>query len=118
MSKTEPKGTYQLPNGTWAFRAFLVVDGVKKDVKRTKDEFGKPFKTEKSALEAREVFSFVWIWYLCEPQKEECFSIKTDFPESCIKNPLHFDIKHIIIIVQKETKETFCAERNYNYGLG
>ena len=52
--KIETKGTYQLPNGMWAFRAFLVVDGVKKDVKRTKDEFGNPFKTEKSALKARE----------------------------------------------------------------
>ena len=38
--KIETKGTYQLPNGMWAFRAFLVVDGEKKDVKRTKDEFG------------------------------------------------------------------------------
>ena len=54
MTKSEPKGTYQLPNGMWAFRAFLVVDGVKKDVKRTKDEFGNPFKTEKAALKARE----------------------------------------------------------------
>ena len=52
--KIETKGTYQLPNGMWAFRAFLVVDGVKKDVKRTKDEFGNPFKTEKAALKARE----------------------------------------------------------------
>lgn len=51
--KIETKGTYQLPNGMWAFRAFLVVDGVKKDVKRTKDEFGNPFKTEKAALKAR-----------------------------------------------------------------
>ena len=34
--KIETKGTYQLPKGMWDFRAFLVVDGVKKDVKRTK----------------------------------------------------------------------------------
>ena len=52
--KIETKGTCQLPNGMWAFRAFLVVDGEKKDVKRTKDEFGNPFKTEKAALKARE----------------------------------------------------------------
>jgi hypothetical protein len=32
----------------------LTVNGKKKDVKRTKDTLGNPFKTEKSALKARE----------------------------------------------------------------
>ena len=54
MSKAEQKGTYQLPNGMWGYRYTLTVNGKKKDVKRTKDELGNPFKTEKSALKARE----------------------------------------------------------------
>ena len=54
MSKVEQKGAYQLPNGMWGYRYTLTVNGKKKDVKRTKDELGNPFKTEKSALKARE----------------------------------------------------------------
>jgi hypothetical protein len=38
----------------WGYRYTLTVNGKKKDVKRTKDEFGNPFKTEKAALKARE----------------------------------------------------------------
>lgn len=54
MSKSEQKGAYQMPNGMWGYRYTLMVNGKKKDVKRTKDELGNPFKTEKSALKARE----------------------------------------------------------------
>lgn len=54
MSKAEQKGAYKLPNGMWGYRYTLTVNGKKKDVKRTKDEVGNSFKTEKSALKARE----------------------------------------------------------------
>lgn len=54
MSKAQQKGAYQLPNGMWGYRYTLTVNGKKKDVKRTKDTLGNPFKTEKSALKARE----------------------------------------------------------------
>lgn len=54
MEKINKSGVYQLPNGYWAFRYTLMLNGKKKDVKRTKDEFGQPLKTEKSALKARE----------------------------------------------------------------
>lgn len=54
MSKAEKKGAYQLPNGMWGFRYTLTINGKKKDVKRTKDEFGNPLKTEKAALNARD----------------------------------------------------------------
>ena len=54
MSKTEQKGAYQLSNGFWGYRYTLTVNGKKKDVKRTKDDFGNPFKTEKAALRARD----------------------------------------------------------------
>ena len=47
-------GVYQLSNGLWAFRYTVTMNGNKKDVKKTKDESGKPFKTEKAAFRARE----------------------------------------------------------------
>ena len=47
-------GVYQLSNGFWAFRYTVTMNGKKKDVKKTKDESGKPFKTEKAAFRARE----------------------------------------------------------------
>jgi len=47
-------GVYQLPNGTWGFRYAFWVDGKQKDIKRTKDENGNPFKTERAAIKARE----------------------------------------------------------------
>ena len=48
MTKTS-SGLYQLPNVTWGFRYAFQVDGKQKDIKRTKDENGKPFKTERAA---------------------------------------------------------------------
>ena len=47
-------GVYQLDNGFWAYRYTLMIDNKRKDVKRTADENGKPFKTEKAAMKARE----------------------------------------------------------------
>ena len=52
MAKTS-SGVYQLPNGMWGFRYAYWQDGKQKDIKRTKDESGKPFKTEKAAAKAR-----------------------------------------------------------------
>jgi integrase len=53
MSKTS-SGVYQLPNGMWGFRYAYWVNGKQKDIKRTKDVNGKPFKTDKAAIKARE----------------------------------------------------------------
>lgn len=47
-------GVYQLSNGLWAFRYTVTINGKKRDVKKTKDESGKSFKTEKAAFRARE----------------------------------------------------------------
>lgn len=47
-------GVFQLPNGMWGFRYAYWQDGKQRDFKRTKDETGKPFKTEKAATKARE----------------------------------------------------------------
>ena len=54
MSATEPKGVYQLPNGMWGYRYAYMLNGKQRDLKRTKDENGNPFKTEGAALKARE----------------------------------------------------------------
>lgn len=49
----ETQGVYQLNNGYWAYRFILRIDGVSKSQKRTKDELGNPFKTQKQAERAR-----------------------------------------------------------------
>lgn len=47
-------GVYQLDNGFWGYRYTYMVNGKKKDVKKTKDESGNPLKSEKAAIKARE----------------------------------------------------------------
>lgn len=54
MTKTTSAGVFQLPNGMWGFRYAFMLNGKQKDIKRTKDENGNPFKTEKAATKARE----------------------------------------------------------------
>lgn len=46
-------GIFQLDNGCYGYRYTITVDGKRKDVKRTTDDNGKPFKTEKAAVRAR-----------------------------------------------------------------
>lgn len=54
MTGTNAKGVYQLESGLWAFRYTVTANGKKKDVKKTKGEDGKPFRSEKAAIRARE----------------------------------------------------------------
>ena len=54
MTKITSAGVFQLPNGMWGFRYAFMLNGKQKDIKRTKDENGQPFRTEKSASKARE----------------------------------------------------------------
>ena len=54
MTRTT-SGVYQLPNGMWGFRYAYWINGKQKDIKRTTDENGDPFKTERAAIKAREV---------------------------------------------------------------
>lgn len=54
MSKDEFSGVYQMSNGYWAYRYAIVINGKRKEVKKTKNEEGKPFKTAKQAAKARE----------------------------------------------------------------
>lgn len=53
MKSTLSAGIYQLENGCFGYRYTITVDGRRKDVKRTTDDNGKPFKTEKAAVRAR-----------------------------------------------------------------
>ena len=54
MAKTASAGVFQLPNGMWGFRYAFMLNGKQKDIKRTKDALGNPFKTKSAAIKARE----------------------------------------------------------------
>lgn len=54
MSRNANSGIFQLENGYWGYRFIVTVDGKRKAQKRTRDDMGKPFKTEKQAIKARE----------------------------------------------------------------
>ena len=47
-------GVYQLKNGLWAYRFIVKINGEQKTQRRSKDEEGKPFRTQKQAARARE----------------------------------------------------------------
>lgn len=55
MSATEFAGVYQLDNGYWAYRYAIVINGKRKEAKKTRNESGNPFKTAKQAAKAREI---------------------------------------------------------------
>lgn len=50
---TNEAGVFQLDNGFWGYRFIVKVNGKAKSQKRTKDENGKPYKTQKQAEKAR-----------------------------------------------------------------
>ena len=54
MSQEKTAGVFQLENGYWGYRFIVKVNGKRKAQKRVQDENGKPYKTEKQALKARE----------------------------------------------------------------
>ena len=47
-------GVFQLENGNWGYRFVITKDKKARNYKRVKDESGKPFKTKKQALKARQ----------------------------------------------------------------
>ena len=54
MKESTSTGVFQLKNGYWGFRYVISVNGQRKEGKRTRDEQGLPYKTEKQAARARE----------------------------------------------------------------
>lgn len=76
-------GVFQLENGYWGYRFVITVNGKKKAQKRVKDEEGKPFKTEKQALKARNI-AIAKAQIVKEPQKEITRkTVKEVFEEYC-----------------------------------
>ena len=55
MAQTQNLGIYQLPNGNWGYRFTRTVDGKRVNRKGSKDEAGKPFTTERAALQAKAI---------------------------------------------------------------
>ena len=47
MKENGNAGVFQLENGNWGYRYSIKVDGELKTGRRTKDDSGNPFKTEK-----------------------------------------------------------------------
>jgi len=54
MAKQNNTGVYKLNTGYWGFRYVVMINGVRKEARKTKDEFGAPFKTKKEAIKARQ----------------------------------------------------------------
>lgn len=54
MAKQNDAGIYKLKNGCWGYRYVVMVNGVRKEARKTKDEFGALFKTKKDAIKARQ----------------------------------------------------------------
>ena len=53
MAKAASTGVFQLPNGTWGSRYAYMLNGKQKDIKRTKDALGNPFKTKSAAIKSK-----------------------------------------------------------------
>ena len=54
MSEQKSTSVYQLENGNWGYRFVITINGKKVSRRRTKNENGKPFTTEKAAKRERE----------------------------------------------------------------
>lgn len=52
-AESQEVGVYQLKNGLWAYRFIVKINGEQKTQRRSKDEEGNPFKTQKQAARAR-----------------------------------------------------------------
>ena len=55
MAQHNDIGVFQLPNGNWAYRFTQTVNGKRHNHKSVKDENGKPMKSQKAAIRARQL---------------------------------------------------------------
>lgn len=85
MAKASSAGVFQLPNGMWGFRYAFMLDGKQKDIKRTKDDSGNPFKTERAAIKAREATIIQVQAELLQPPKptKERMTLEEVYAEYC-----------------------------------
>ena len=78
------RGTFQLPNGMWGYRYAYILNGKQKDLKRTKDEHGNPFKTERAALKAREAAIIKEHLTQEQPSKKKRMTVAEVYEEYCL----------------------------------
>ena len=82
MARTS-SGVYQLPNGFWGFRYAYWINGKQKDIKRTTDEKGNPFKTKAAAIKARETALIEAHTELIQPTKKKRMTLAEVYDEYC-----------------------------------
>ena len=87
MTKTS-SGVYQLPNGMWGYRYAYMLNGKQKDLKRTKDENGNPFKTERAALRAREAAIIKEHLEQAQKPKQKRVTLSDVYEEYCLTGRL------------------------------
>ena len=87
MAKTS-SGVYQLPNGMWGYRYAYMCNGKQKDLKRTKDENGNPFKTERAALRAREAAIIKEHLEQAQKPKQKRMTLSEVYEEYCLTGRL------------------------------
>ena len=87
MTKTS-SGVYQLPNGMWGYRYAYMLNGKQKDLKRTKDENGNPFKTERAALRAREAAIIKEHLEQAQKPKQKRVTLSEVYEEYCLTGRL------------------------------
>ena len=109
MSEKNKTGVYQLENGYWGYRYTLTVNGKKKDVKRTKDEFGMPLKTEKTAMRAREVALRKELIERNEKPKKQRMTIREVYEEYCENG--RRDKAYATILKQESLWKNHISER-------
>lgn len=85
MNTKEDAGIYQLDNGNWAFRYIITVDGKQKVRRRTKNEFGKPFRTKVSAQKAKQQLQKQDIIQLTKKKPTERKTFAEVYDEYCEK---------------------------------
>ena len=87
MTKTS-SGVYQLPNGMWGYRYAYMLNGKQKDLKRTKDDNGNPFKTERAALRAREAAIIKEHLEQAQKPKKKRVTLSDVYEEYCLTGRL------------------------------
>ena len=88
MTASESKGVYQLPNGMWGYRYAYMRGGKQRDLKRTKDENGNPFKTERAALRAREAAIIKEHLEQAQKPKKRRMTVSQVYEEYCLTGRL------------------------------
>ena len=86
MAKQNENGVYQMPNGMWAYRFTIVVNGKSISRKKTTDAFGNKLQKKKDAIKARaHAISFIQSGYTQPIATHTNKTISEIFDEYCEK---------------------------------